>query len=184
MGFTAGSWNDYRVDADISTPLTSDGSVRARFVGVYQDNDSFQNLYTKEKTVLSGIVDADLSESTRLSVGFDYQDNQPQANTWGSFPLYLADGTAANWSRSVTTATDWAFWDRKTTSAFAELEHAFENGWALRTTLSWRRFEEDLALFYVYGFPDPRPAKASTLSRTAPMGRSPRSRSMRTPQAA
>jgi len=156
LGFTAGSWNDYRVDADVSTPLTSDGSVRARFVGVYQDNNSFQNLYTKEKTVLSGILDADLSESTRLSVGFDYQDNQPQANTWGSFPLYLADGTAANWSRSVTTATDWAFWDRKTTSAFAEIEHSFENGWAVRSTLSWRRFEEDLALFYVYGFPDPQ----------------------------
>jgi outer membrane receptor for ferric coprogen and ferric-rhodotorulic acid len=155
LGFTAGSWNDYRFDADISTPLNSDGSVRARFVGVYQDNDSFQNLYTKEKRVLSGIVDADLSENTRLSVGFDFQDNQPQANTWGSFPLYLADGTAANWSRSVTTATDWAFWNRKTTSAFAEIDHSFDNGWALRSTLSWRRFEEDLALFYVYGFPHP-----------------------------
>ncbi|HEY6123588.1 MAG TPA: TonB-dependent siderophore receptor [Steroidobacteraceae bacterium] len=156
LGFTAGSWNDYRVDVDVSTPLTSDGDVRARFIGVYQDNESFQNFYTKEKAVLSGIVDADLSDSTRLSAGFDYQDNKPRANTWGSFPLFLADGTAANWSRSVTTAPDWAFWDRKTTSAFAEVEHSFENGWALRSTLSWRRFEEDLALFYVYGFPDPQ----------------------------
>ena len=155
LGFTAGSWNDFRVDADVSTPLTSDGRVRARFVGVYQDTESFQDFYNKEKTVLYGIVDADLSENTRLSVGVDYQDNSPQANTWGSFPLYLADGSPANWARSVTTATDWAFWERRTTSAFAELEHSFENGWALRSTLSWRRFEEDLALFYVYGFPDP-----------------------------
>jgi len=155
LGFTVGSWNDYRVDADVSAPLTSDGRVRARFVGVYQDTESFQDFYNKEKTVLYGIVDADLSENTRLSVGVDYQDNSPQANTWGSFPLYLADGSPANWARSVTTAPDWAFWERKTTSAFAELEHSFENGWSLRSTLSWRRFEEDLALFYVYGFPDP-----------------------------
>ncbi|HYJ41219.1 MAG TPA: TonB-dependent siderophore receptor [Steroidobacteraceae bacterium] len=155
LGFTAGSWSEYRLDADVSTPLTSDGSVRARFVGVYQDTDSFQNLYTKEKTVLYGIVDADLSENSRLSFGVDFQDNKPKSNTWGSFPLYLADGTPANWARSVTTSTDWAFWNRKTTSAFAELQHSFDNGWSLRSTLSWRRFEEDLALFYVYGFPDP-----------------------------
>ena len=155
LGLTAGSWDDYRVDADISTPLTSDGSVRARLVGVYQDTESFQDLYKKKKVVLYGIVDADLSENTQLSVGVDFQDNKPTSNTWGSFPLFLGDGSLANWPRSVTTATDWAFWDRKTTSAFAEARHSFENGWSLRSTLSWRRFEEDLALFYVYGFPDP-----------------------------
>ena len=86
LGFTAGSWNDYRVDADFSTPLTSDGSVRARFVGVYQDTESFQDLYNKEKTVLYGIVDADLSENTRLSVGFDYQDNKPAGQHLGLVP--------------------------------------------------------------------------------------------------
>ena len=86
LGFTAGSWNDYRVDADVSTPLTSDGSVRARFVGVYQDTESFQDLYNKEKTVLYGIVDADLSENTRLSVGVDFQDNKPQLQHLGLVP--------------------------------------------------------------------------------------------------
>jgi len=156
LGLTVGSWNDRRVDIDLSTPLTNDGDVRARVVGVYQDNESFQNFYNKQKTVLSGIVDADLSDATRLSVGVDVQDNKPQANTWGSFPMFLADGSLANWSRSVTTAPDWAFWDRQTTSAFAELNHSFNNGWSLSGTLNWRRFEEDLALFYVYGFPDPQ----------------------------
>ena len=155
LGFTAGSWNDYRLDVDLTTPLTDDGSVRGRLVGVYQDTESFQDLYNKEKTVLYGIVDADLSENTKLSVGVDFQDNKPRSNTWGSFPLFLADGSPADWPRSVTTATDWAFWDRQTTSAFAEIQHSFENGWSLLSTLSWRRFEEDLALFYVYGFPDP-----------------------------
>jgi len=154
LGLTAGSWDDRRVDLDVATPLTADGRVRARFIGVYQDAESFQNLYRKEKKVFYGIVDADLSEATRLSVGVDFQDNKPRSNTWGSFPLFLSDGTLANWSRSVTTATDWAFWNRKKKSAFAELTHSFDNGWTLRSTVNWRRFEEDLALFYVYGFPD------------------------------
>ncbi len=152
---TTGSWDDYRVDADVSMPLSKDGSVRARVVGAWQQRDSFQDLYELDKKVLYAIVDADLAERTTASIGFDYVENDPRGNTWGSFPLFLADGTPANWPRSVTTATDWSFWNRRTQSAFGEVTHAFDNGWSLRAGLTWRRFDEDLALFYMYGFPDP-----------------------------
>jgi outer-membrane receptor for ferric coprogen and ferric-rhodotorulic acid len=153
---TAGRWNDQRYEADISAPLTADGSVRVRGVGVYQDRDSYQNLYSNERKVFYGVLDADLSDNALLSVGYDYQDNAPRSNTWGSFPLFLADGTPANWPRSVTTSTDWAFWDRTKQTAFSELRYAFGNDWSLRASLTWRRFKEDDALFYVYGFPDPQ----------------------------
>ena len=152
---TAGSWDNRRFEADLSAPLTSEGSVRARVVGVYQDRDSYQDLYENKKRVFYGVIDADITINTRASLGFDYQDNEPRSNTWGSFPLFLADGTAANWPRSVTTATDWSFWDRSKKTVFGELAHAFDNGWALRSSLSWRKFNEDLALFYMFGFPDP-----------------------------
>lgn len=152
---TAGSWNDYRAEADASVPLNADASVRARGVAVYEDSESYQDLYRKKKKVLYGIVDADLTPSTLLSVGFDYQDNDPRGNTWGSFPLFLADGTLADWPRSVTTATDWTFWDRRTETLFAELRQSFDNDWSLRATGNWRRYNEDVALFYMYGFPDP-----------------------------
>ncbi|MET0229885.1 MAG: TonB-dependent siderophore receptor [Rhodanobacteraceae bacterium] len=152
---SAGSWNAYRGEADVSTPLNADGSVRARGVAVYEDTESYQNLYRKKTKVLYGIVDMDVTSSTLLSIGFDWQDNTPRGNTWGSFPLFLADGTLADWPRSVTTATDWTFWNRRTENAFAELRQSFDNGWALSSTLSWRRYREDVALFYMYGFPDP-----------------------------
>jgi outer-membrane receptor for ferric coprogen and ferric-rhodotorulic acid len=154
LDLTAGSWNDRRFEADISTPLTNDGTWRARAVGVYQDRESFQDFYDNERKVFYGIVDGDLSANTRLSFGIDYQDNSPESNTWGSFPLFLSDGTPANWPRSVTTAPDWSFWNRRTQSAFAEISHTFANEWSLDATATWRRFDEDLALFYVYGFPD------------------------------
>jgi outer membrane receptor for ferric coprogen and ferric-rhodotorulic acid len=137
-------------------PLTSDGGVRARVVGVYQDRDSFQDLYSNERKVFYGVVDADLSPDILLTVGVDYQDNKPSSNTWGSFPLYLADGSPANWSRSVTTSTDWAYWDRNKRTAFTELRYAFAADWSLRASLTWRRFEEDSTLFYMFGFPDPQ----------------------------
>lgn len=152
---TTASWNDNRIEADVSVPLTADGSVRARVVGAWQQRESFQDLYELDKQVVYAIVDADLGERTTASLGFDYDNNDPRGNTWGSFPLFLADGTPANWPRSVTTATDWSFWNRRTKSAFGEVAHAFDNGWSMKGTLSWRRFDENLALFYMYGFPDP-----------------------------
>jgi outer membrane receptor for ferric coprogen and ferric-rhodotorulic acid len=152
---TLGSWDDRRIEADVSTPLTADGRVRSRVVGVYQERESYQDLYRNERKVIYGVVEADLGENTLLSVSYGDQFNTPTGNTWGSFPLYLGDGTFADWGRNVTTSTDWAFWDRRTKTAVAELRHAFENGWSVRSSLTWRRFNENAALFYVYGFPDP-----------------------------
>ncbi|MFT4045767.1 MAG: TonB-dependent siderophore receptor [Solimonas sp.] len=155
FSFTQGAWNDSRVDGDISVPLTPDGKVRARVVGAYQYRESYQNLYSNEKQLFYGVIDADLTPRAKLSVGYDYQKNMPQGNTWGSFPLYFSDGTQTNWPTSVTTATDWSFWNRKYETAFGELRYQFDGGWALRSTLSWRRYNESNELFYVYGFPDP-----------------------------
>lgn len=152
---SVGSWNDRRVELDVSSPLNASGSVRGRVVAAYEDSDSYQAVYSKKKTVLYGIVDADLAPSTTLSLGLDYQNNTPRGNTWGSFPLFLSDGTLADWPRSVSTAPDWAFWDRRTETAFGELRHAFGNEWQVRAAANWRRYSEDDALFYVYGFPDP-----------------------------
>jgi outer membrane receptor for ferric coprogen and ferric-rhodotorulic acid len=149
-----GSWDDFRSTADISTPLTSDGKIRARVVGVYQNRDSYTDLYSNEKQVFYGVIDADLTPSTRLSVGYDYQQTLPQGNTWGSFPLFYSDGSRTDWPRSVTTATDWSYWNNKTETIFAELNHDFGGGWSLRATAQRRETDGHANLFYLYGYPD------------------------------
>jgi outer membrane receptor for ferric coprogen and ferric-rhodotorulic acid len=155
VDLTAGSWNDRRVQVDASVPLNASGSVRARGVAVYEDQESYQALYRKKTGVLYGIVDWDVSPSTLLSLGFDHQENRPRANTWGSFPLFLADGTRADWPRSVTTAADWSHWTRRTDTLFGELQHTFDNDWTLHASANVRRYREDVRLFYVSGFPNP-----------------------------
>ena len=44
---SAGSWDNYRTEGDISGPLNEDASVRGRLVGVYQDADSYLDHYSK-----------------------------------------------------------------------------------------------------------------------------------------
>lgn len=154
MELTVARWNYRRLEADVSSPLTTDGKVRGRVVGVYQDRDSFQDLYSNERKVAYGVIDADLAKSTLLSVGFDYQDNDPRGNTWGSFPLFLSDGSLANFPRSVTTAANWSFWDRTTRSGFVELTQSFANEWSAKATVNYRRYKELGALLYLFGFPD------------------------------
>lgn len=149
------SWSGRRAVVDLSTPFTADGRIRGRLVAVGDDRKSYQNLYHKKRTGLYGIVDADLTTTTRLSVGIEDQSNRPRGNTWGSFPLFLSNGQQANWARSVTTATDWAYWTRKTQTAFAELRQELSGGWSTKVSLSRRRFREDMNLFYMAGYPDP-----------------------------
>jgi len=170
LEYTYARWEDSRIEADVSMPLTADGSVRARVIGAYQNRESYQDLYQGEKWVLYGVVDADLGPRARLSLGYDRQENTPQSNTWGSFPLYFSDGTPTNWSRSITTAANWSFWNRRYETAFGELRYQFDGGWALRSSLSWRQFNEHNQLFYVYGYPDPETGIIDTSDEEAGYG--------------
>ena len=92
-----GNWDTYRVTADLSSPLNASGSVRGRIVSAYQDNHSFLDYYQSQKKVFYGVVDADLGSRTTLSVGYNYQDNDPQGSSWGGFPLGYADGGRTYW---------------------------------------------------------------------------------------
>ena len=150
---TFGSWDRKRVDADVSMPLGG-GAVRARVAAAYEDGDSYLDRYALEKSTAYGVVEADLGERTRLTVGVSHQDNNVDRPLWGALPLFYTDGTQTDYDRSTSTAADWSFWDTRDTRAFAELAHDFGNGWNLTGTLTHHDKREDTEIFYVYGTPD------------------------------
>ena len=149
-----GSWNQRRATVDLSTPLTSDGRIRARLAGMTEERDSHVDLYHARKQVLYGVVDADLTASTTASIGFDYQSNRPTGSTWGGLPLLFSDGTPTNWATSKTTGADWTHWSSTNRSLFASVEHRFDNGWKLKTNLAHRESDYDAKLLYLYRQPD------------------------------
>lgn len=154
IGVTVGSWDDRRLDVDLSGPLNSSRSVRGRFIAADEDTDSYLDRYNLRKQVLAGLVEADVTDSTLLSAGVTYQKNKTHGGMWGALPLYNTDGTPTDYDRSTSTSADWSRWNIADTRAFVELTQQLGNDWSIKASLNYRRIAEDSNLFYVYGTPD------------------------------
>ena len=129
----AGSWDKYRSEIDVSGPLTETGNVRGRAVAAYQDEHSFMDHYERKTSVFYGILEFDLDEDTLLTVGADYQDNDPKGSGWsGSRPVYDSAGNPISLPRSFNNGAKWSKWEQYSRTAFATLEHTFNNGWVAK----------------------------------------------------
>lgn len=153
-GLTYGSWNDKRIDADLSGPLVEAGTVRGRVTYAAEKSDSYLDRYSKNKTIFNGSLAADLGKSSLLTVGYTQQRNRSHSPMWGALPLYYTDGSATHYDVSTSTSADWAYWDSRTDTAYAELQHFFDNGWETKASYSHTRHSETSELLYVYGTPD------------------------------
>lgn len=151
---TVGSWDNRRLDVDLSGPLNASRSVRGRFVAADQDTDSYLDRYNLRKQVVSGIVEADVTDSTLLSAGVTYQKNKTHGGMWGALPLYNTDGTPTDYDRSTSTSADWSNWNIADTRSFVGLTQELGGEWRLKAELNYRRIAQDSELFYVYGTPD------------------------------
>jgi outer membrane receptor for ferric coprogen and ferric-rhodotorulic acid len=149
-----GSYDAIRLDGDVSVPITKDGSIRARAVGVYNDGDSYLDRYKLRRWTGYGIVEADVGPNTVVSAGYGYQDHQSHGAMWGALPLYYTDGTRIDLPRSANTGPDWAGWHVIDRQIFGDITHDLGNGWTAKISAQRRAISENDKLFYVYGNPD------------------------------
>ncbi|MFT4241707.1 MAG: TonB-dependent siderophore receptor [Acidovorax sp.] len=149
-----GSWNHRAATADLSTPLNASGTVRGRLVAHAVNENSYVDLEGKKATVLYGVVEADLTPHTRLSVGASGQSDKRSGVSWNGLNYWYADGTRTDWQRSKTAAARWNRWDTGDRAAFATLDHALSSGWKLRADLSYRKHHEDWKLLWLEGLSD------------------------------
>lgn len=149
-----GSWNKQRYVADLSAPLNSDGSVRGRVIAGYQDQDSWLDRYGKRKKFLYGVMDADLTERTTLSLGWDYQQTNTANPTWGGLPALYSNGSRTHYDRNVNTSADWTGYNIESRKVFANLTHSWDNGWAFRFNGTHGEQTFNDTLLYVMGNPD------------------------------
>ena len=140
---TVGSWNLYRLQADVSGALNENGSIRARVVGAYQHNESFIDYFEEEKKVFYSVVEADLSDTTLLSAGIDYQEYKPKGSSGTGFPLFYSDGSRTDLPRSTNPATKWSYDNKKTYNAFATLEQELIDDWKLKASINYMHTDRE-----------------------------------------
>ena len=126
-----GAWQNYRAEADVSGPLTSDARFRGRLVGAYQDQDLFYDVAHKSRAIVYGVVDYDLTPGTTVTVGGHYQDFQP-ANQTG-LPGYTTGGLLKV-RRSTFLGADWNRFQTRDSVVFAKITQALAADWRLRTS--------------------------------------------------
>ncbi|WP_133490084.1 MULTISPECIES: TonB-dependent siderophore receptor [Alcanivorax] len=131
---SAGSWDAYRGELDVTGPLNADGSLRGRAVAVHDDRQSFTDYVSSRKKVVFGTVSQDLGDATTLTLGGAHQSGDHR-------PFYgvsvYPDGTLAHLPRSTFVGADWNQKDEGMTSYFAELAHTLKGGG--QATVSARR---------------------------------------------
>lgn len=149
-----GSWDKQRYVMDLSAPLTDSGNVRGRMVAGYQDNDSWLDRYHFRKKFIYGVVDADLTDSTTLSVGYEYQQGHTGSPTWGGLPTWYSNGNTTHYDRSFSVAPDWAYSENDAKKAFATLTQRFDNGWEVKLNGTHAETTLDSKMTYPSGFPD------------------------------
>jgi outer membrane receptor for ferric coprogen and ferric-rhodotorulic acid len=154
-GVSGGSYDDYYSYVDVGGPLAFDGRLRGRTVLAYRDSQSFRDKYALQREVGYGILEADLTESTVLAVGYDYQDKQVQGTSWGTVPYWNADGRKAGLGRSTNMATSWSSWPLRDKTAFATLDQQLAGGWHLKAAYTHRKSDTDGKTYYGGGgFPE------------------------------
>lgn len=141
-----GSWDNVRAETDVSGALNESGSVRGRFIGTYLNGDSYIDRYSREKSLVYGILDVDLSDRTIFTFAVDNAEiHSDGVYNWNSNPAFYTDGTLIDHDVSFSTGQDWSYRDIKQWSVMPELKHTFENDWVLRTSYRYSEAELDVS---------------------------------------
>ncbi|WP_151715946.1 TonB-dependent siderophore receptor [Acinetobacter sp. TUM15071] len=152
-GLSYGSWDTQRYEADASGSLISDGRLRGRVSGFQQTGDSHLDRYSSEKNGIAGVLEADLTDSTLLTIGANQEKNKPNANNWGALPLMDSSGKQINYDRSYNPNPDWAYWDNTSRNAFFELKQKLSDTWSANLSYNYNEKNRDSRLLYYYGYP-------------------------------
>lgn len=147
---SVGSWDNRRVDVDLSGPLTDSGNVRGRFIYAHDKGNSWMDRYSHERNIAAGLLAFDVTDTDTVTVGFSQHNSDSNGSTWGNLPLVDSAGNAIHYSsRSSNIGQPWTYWNLHTQRAFVELKHDFGNDWNATLTASGVQEKQNTNMLYV-----------------------------------
>ncbi len=150
---SAGSWNNYHADVDVSGPLNADQTLRGRMVVAGTDQNHFYGNSNAQSSMLYGILEYDIDPSTLLTVSATVQ-HDVRKGIMSQLPAYT-NGDLLGISPRTNPFPDWTGARQNTEEGFVELNHYFENDWKARASFRYRRATNDAKYVGVYGDVDP-----------------------------
>ncbi|UCV26882.1 TonB-dependent siderophore receptor [Ferribacterium limneticum] len=146
MVASGGTWNNYRLEGDVTGPLNESGTLRGRAVASYIDRDYVYNRVHDQKWLAYGTLDFDFTSATKANVFFAYQKND--STGFSGLPSYT-NGSFLSVPRSFNPYPDWnrSAWD--TLDIGGELNHKFDNEWIAAFKLQRR----DQSFFFKDSYP-------------------------------
>lgn len=151
-----GSWDRYRAELDVAGSLNENGNLRGRFVGAYETGGTHVDYHDTEKSVLYGVLEADLSDRTVLTAGLDYQKSDPRGTSASGLPLFYSNGQQTDFGPDANAASRWSKNEIEAYNAFLKLEHKLTNDWILKFSANHLYGKRSFAgADASWGFPDP-----------------------------
>jgi outer-membrane receptor for ferric coprogen and ferric-rhodotorulic acid len=142
---SAGSWDNYRAEVDVTGPIRADGALRGRLDIDLSDRRYFYETAKLKGGRLFGALEYDLTASTLVTVGASYErvDALPFVS---GLPRYFND-LDPHLPRSTGLTFDWAAYDTRTSEIYFQLAQELGATWKLKiNATSW-----DETASYDYG---------------------------------
>lgn len=148
-----GRWDQYRAEVDVAGPLALDGRLRGRALVSHVDRRYFYDFGKARGTLLYGILEADVTPSTVVTVGASYEriDDAP----WRSGLPRYANGEDLGLPRRTSLMASWNDRERTNAEVFGQLEQRLAGDWRLRLHANYIRSASDIVAVDGAGAIDP-----------------------------
>lgn len=148
----AGSWDNFRLEGDITGPLNEDKSLRGRLVVAEENRGYFYDHTHGQKWLAMGALEYDLTPATTLALSFSAQDADVKAPSSG-LPTSSTVDTNGHYklldvSRSTFNAPDWGKLLYHTEEVSLSAEHRFANKWVAKVSANHREWRQ----YYKYDY--------------------------------
>lgn len=155
VAVSGGTWDRYRAELDLSGPLAANGRLRGRVVGAHEEGNTHIDYYSQNKTVLYGLLEADVTDSTLVTLGVDYQHTNPRGQSSTGLPLFYNDGSQTDFDASDNAAARWNRNEMRVYNTFLSVEQQLPADWTFKVSANHlegtRKFSGGDAS---WGFPD------------------------------
>lgn len=143
---SAGSDQTIRSEFDVQNALTSSGDVRGRLVASHGQSNSWRDWGDQRDATLYGVIDADLSEKTQLSVGSLLSRSRVNGQGVHGITVFGDDGTLMPFNREFNPNARWAYSQVDTLNLFTQLKHEFDNRWKIQANYNYTK--QDIESLY------------------------------------